>query len=75
MPDFRIEKDSLGEMKVPAAALWGREQGLEIIEGGCPLMFGPTADAFHRFVGSILEHTGQLPRKVRAAATLSGKTC
>ena len=23
MPDVRIEKDSLGEMKVPAEALWG----------------------------------------------------
>ncbi|HEX9108208.1 MAG TPA: class II fumarate hydratase [Longimicrobiales bacterium] len=25
MPDFRIEKDSLGEMKVPAAALWAAQ--------------------------------------------------
>ena len=23
MPDVRIEKDSLGEMQVPASALWG----------------------------------------------------
>ena len=23
MPEFRVEKDSLGEMQVPAEALWG----------------------------------------------------
>ena len=25
MADFRIERDSMGELKVPAAALWGAQ--------------------------------------------------
>ena len=30
------------------AAKVGREGGIAVIDGGCPLMFGPTADAGHK---------------------------
>jgi predicted CoA-binding protein len=36
-----------------AAAEYGRQHGITVIDGGCPLMFGPTADLGHtlmRFV-------------------------
>jgi predicted CoA-binding protein len=31
-----------------AAADYGRQHGLTVIDGGCPLMFGPTADFGHK---------------------------
>jgi hypothetical protein len=36
------------------AAAWGREHGMRVIDGGCPLMFKPTAPstAGHRNFGS-----------------------
>ena len=30
-----------------AAADYGRQRGIAVIDGGCPCMFGPTADAGH----------------------------
>jgi predicted CoA-binding protein len=36
-----------GSVSGPAAA-YGREHGLTVIEGGCPCMFGRTADTGHR---------------------------
>ena len=30
-----------------APATWGREQGIRVIDWGCPLMFEPTADPGH----------------------------
>jgi predicted CoA-binding protein len=32
----------------PAATAYGREHGITVIDGGCPLMFGPTADLGHK---------------------------
>jgi len=32
------------------AAKVGREGGISVIDGGCPLMFGPTADAGHKMM-------------------------
>jgi uncharacterized protein len=31
-----------------AATAYGREQGITVIDGGCPLMFGPAADIGHK---------------------------
>src|SRR4051812_41886926 len=31
-----------------AAAAYGRERGISVIDGGCPCMFGPTADLGHK---------------------------
>lgn len=47
-----------------AAAAYGRDQGIEVIDGGCPLMFGPTADFGHRCMKPILTLTGSVPRRV-----------
>jgi uncharacterized protein len=38
-----------GEGSVSAAATdYGRQHGVTVIDGGCPLMFGPTADLGHK---------------------------
>lgn len=46
------------------AAEFGREQGIEVIEGGCPLMFEPCSDGAHKVMKTILTWTGTVPRKV-----------
>ena len=46
------------------AALYGREHGMTVIDGGCPLMFDPTADVGHKIMKGILTLTGAVPRKV-----------
>jgi predicted CoA-binding protein len=48
----------------PEAAAWGRDHGLTVIDGGCPCMFGPTADAGHRLMRTVLTLTGNVPRRV-----------
>lgn len=48
----------------PEAADFGRRTGITVIDGGCPLMFGPTADFGHRCMKPILTLTGAVPRKV-----------
>jgi len=47
-----------------AAAELGREQGLTIIAGGCPLMFSRKADVPHRVMKQILSITRKLPTQV-----------
>ena len=40
-----------GAGSVSAAATdFGRQHGITVIDGGCPLMFGPTADLSHRAI-------------------------
>ena len=39
-----------------------RKNGIASIAGGCPLMFGPTADGGHRFMKTMLGLFGQLPK-------------
>jgi predicted CoA-binding protein len=46
------------------AAAYGREHGITVIDGGCPLMFGPTADVPHRLMRYVLTATGNVPKKV-----------
>ena len=46
------------------AAEFGRSHGIDVIDGGCPCMFGPTADTGHKIMRSILTLTGNVPRKV-----------
>jgi uncharacterized protein len=41
-----------------------RKAGATVIEGGCPLMFGATADGGHKFLRTILTWTGAVPRQV-----------
>lgn len=42
----------------------GRDNGIVVIDGGCPCMFGPTADLGHRIMRPILQLTGTVPRRV-----------
>jgi predicted CoA-binding protein len=46
------------------AAGYGREHGIRVIDGGCPCMFGPTADLGHRAMRVVLTMGGNVPRKV-----------
>ena len=45
-----------------AAAQYGREQGITVIDGGCPLMFGRTADFGHKVMRLAL--AGRVPKQV-----------
>ncbi len=47
-----------------AAADYGREHGIAVIDGGCPCMFGPTADPGHKAMRVIFSLAGNVPRKV-----------
>jgi uncharacterized protein len=41
---------------------YGRQHGITVIDGGCPLMFAPTADFGHRVLRRVL--TGRVPKQV-----------
>jgi uncharacterized protein len=52
-----------GASSVSAAATeHGRRHGITVIDGGCPLMFGPTADLGHRVMRAVLG--GRVPKQV-----------
>ncbi len=56
---------SLGAGSVsPAAAEYGRQHGVTVIEGGCPLMFEPCADPGHKMMRFVLTRTGKVPKRV-----------
>jgi uncharacterized protein len=44
------------------AASYGRAQGITVIDGGCPLMFGPTADFGHKIMRLV--YAGHVPKQV-----------
>jgi predicted CoA-binding protein len=46
----------------PAAAAYGRQHGVTVIDGGCPLMFDPTADFGHKVMRMVL--ASRLPKTV-----------
>ena len=46
------------------AVTYGREHGIEVIPGGCPLMFGDCADVPHKIMKGVLTLTGTVPRRV-----------
>ena len=46
------------------ATTYAREQGINVIPGGCPLMFGPTSDGSHRAMKFVFTLTGAIPRQV-----------
>ena len=45
-----------------AATEYGRQHGITVIDGGCPLMFGPTADLGHKVMRFIL--SSRVPKQV-----------
>ena len=44
------------------ATVFGREHGIRVIDGGCPLMFDPTADFGHKVLRLIL--SSHVPKTV-----------
>ena len=47
-----------------SAAEFGREHGISVIDGGCPCMFGPTADFGHKAMRVLLTVNGNVPKQV-----------
>ena len=45
-----------------AATDYGRQRGITVIDGGCPLMFGPTADFGHKVMRFVCG--GHVPKQV-----------
>ena len=45
-----------------SATAFGREQGIAVIDGGCPCMFKPTADFGHRVMRRI--YASHVPKQV-----------
>jgi hypothetical protein len=45
-----------------AATDYGRQHGITVIDGGCPLMFGPASDLGHRVMRRVL--AGRIPKQV-----------
>lgn len=46
------------------AAEFGRRHGIEVIPGGCPLMFEPVSDGGHKAMKFVFTLTGAVPRQV-----------
>jgi len=46
------------------ATVYGRDHGITVIDGGCPLMFEPTADVAHKVMRFIFTRTGKVPKAV-----------
>ena len=44
------------------ATQYGRERGITVIDGGCPCMFGPTADFGHKVMRVL--YSGHVPKQV-----------
>jgi uncharacterized protein len=44
------------------ATAYGRQQGITVIDGGCPCMFGPTADFGHKIMRRV--YAGHVPKQV-----------
>lgn len=47
-----------------SATAFGREHGITVIDGGCPLMFAPNADTGHKIMCRVFTWTGKVPRRV-----------
>ena len=45
-----------------AATEYGRQHGITVIDGGCPLMFGPIADLGHKLMRLV--YAGKVPKQV-----------
>lgn len=45
-----------------AATAYGREHGITVIDGGCPLMFEPTADLGHKVMRAV--YRSHVPKSV-----------
>jgi predicted CoA-binding protein len=50
-----------------SATQFGRQHGITVIDGGCPLMFDPCADGGHKVMRFMFTLTGKVPRSVSIA--------
>ena len=50
-------------MSEPAAE-YGCQHDIKVIKGGCPCMFGPSADPGHKAMRVVFTLTGAVPRRV-----------
>jgi len=55
------------------ATAYGREQGITVIDGGCPCMFGPTADLGHKATRFIFTLSGNVPKACEREPSLSSR--
>ena len=56
---------SFGEGSVcDDATVYGREHGITVIDGDCPLMFEPTADFGHKVMRFVFTRSGKVPKTV-----------
>lgn len=55
---------SFGNSVDPLAVTVGREQGVNIIDGACPMMFLAPVDGAHRCMKSILQFFGRIPKQI-----------
>ena len=46
------------------ATVHGRDRGITVIDGGCPLMFEPTSDVVHKVMKFVFTKTGKVPKEV-----------
>jgi hypothetical protein len=46
------------------ATVYGREHGMTVIDGGCPLMFEPTSDPGHKVIKWVCRMNHHMPSKV-----------
>lgn len=46
------------------ATAYGRDHGVTVIDGGCPCMFGPTADPGHKVMRWMFHLNGNVPTHV-----------
>lgn len=47
-----------------SATAYGRTHGINVIDGGCPLMFEPAADGGHKVMRFVCTLAGTVPRRV-----------
>jgi predicted CoA-binding protein len=47
-----------------AAAEYGRQHGITVIDGGCPCMFDPVADPGHKAMRFVFTLVGNVPKQV-----------
>jgi len=48
----------------PSATEFGQQHGITVIDGGCPLMFDPTADFAHKCMRFVFSMSGAVPKRV-----------
>ncbi len=55
---------SFGDSVSKEAVVFGKEKGMKIIPGGCPMMFIEGADFGHKCIKAVLTIFGRIPSKV-----------